>query len=101
MLKNKKGFTMVEMLIVIGIVALLLLLIIPNIAEKQKMINLKGCEALKETVTSQMYLYELKNGVLPNSIDDLVKEGFINNEQTKCKDNLSIIIENGQAKIKQ
>ena len=100
MLKNKKGFTMVEMLIVIGIVALLLLLIIPNINEKQKMINLKGCEALRETINSQMYLYELKNGSLPTNINDLVKDGFINEEQTKCKNNLSIVIEDGKAKIK-
>jgi len=89
------------MLIVIGIVALLLLLIIPNINEKQKMINAKGCEALKETISSQIYLYELKHGKLPSSTADLVKDGFINEEQTKCKNNMSIIIENGQAKIKQ
>ena len=100
LIKNKKGFTMVEMLIVIGIVALLLLLIIPNINEKQKMINQKGCEALKETITSQMYLYELKNGKLPTNINDLISEGFINQEQAQCKDNLSIAIENGQAIIK-
>ncbi|MDF9866849.1 competence protein ComGC [Bacilli bacterium PM5-3] len=100
MLKNKKGFTMIEMIIVISIIALLLLLIIPNINEKQKMINLKGCEALKETINSQIYLYEIKHNKLPTSTSDLVKEGFIKDEQTKCKNNLSIVIENGQAKIK-
>lgn len=91
---------MIEMLIVISIIALLLLLIIPNINEKQKMINRKGCEALKETINSQVYLYELKNNKLPDSVSDLVKGGFIKEEQTKCKDNLSIELKDGQAQIK-
>lgn len=100
LLKNRKGFTMVEMLIVIGIIALLLLLIIPNINEKQKLINLKGCEALKETINAQINLYELKNNKKPKTINDLVKDGFIKQEQTICKDNLKIVIENEEAIIK-
>lgn len=100
MFKNRKGFTMIEMIIVIGIIALLLLLIIPNISEKQKMINLKGCEALKETVNSQIYLYELKHNKLPKTMDDLVSGGFIKKDQDKCKNNLKIVISNGQAQIK-
>lgn len=100
MLKNNKGFTMIEMIIVISIIALLLLLIVPNINEKQKMINLKGCEALRETVNSQIYLFELKHNKLPKNINDLVKDGFLKNNQDKCKNNLKIIIKNGQAQIK-
>lgn len=91
---------MVEMLIVIGIIALLLMLIIPNINEKQKLINLKGCEALKETINSQISLYELKNNKKPKNINDLVKDGFVKKEQTICKNNLKIEIENDEAVIK-
>ena len=100
MLKNKKGFTMIEMIIVITIIALLLLLIIPNINEKQKMINLKGCEALKETINSQIYLYELKHDKMPKSINDLIKDGFIEKKQTQCKDGLKIVVEDNKATIK-
>ena len=99
-IRNRKGFTMVEMIIVISIIAVLLLLIVPNINEKQKMINQKGCEALKETVNSQIYLYELKHNKLPNNINDLINDGFIKKEQIKCKNNLSIEISNGQAIVK-
>ena len=91
---------MVEMLIVIGIVSVLLLLIVPNINDKQKMINEKGCEALKETITSQIYLYELKYDEMPSKIDDLVNKGFIKKNQTKCKNNKEIIIADGMAKVK-
>ncbi|MDR3215307.1 MAG: competence protein ComGC, partial [Bacilli bacterium] len=77
----------------------LLLLVIPNISEKQKLINMKGCEALKETINSQIYLYELKYDKKPTNINELVKNGFIKEEQTKCKSNQSIVIVNEEAKI--
>lgn len=99
MLRNKKGFTIVEMLVVIGVIALLLLLIIPNIAEKQKLINSKGCEALKETVNSQINLYELQHDKKPKDINELVKGGFLKEEQTKCRDNKKIVIKDEQALI--
>lgn len=91
---------MVEMLIVISIVSILLLLIIPNINEKQKMISEKGCEALKETITSQMFLYELKYNEIPKKIDDLINKGFINKEQSMCNNGKQIEINNGSVFIK-
>lgn len=99
MLKNRKGFTIVEMLVVIGVIALLLLLIIPNIGEKQKIINNKGCEALKETINSQISLYELQHNKKPKNINELVKEGYLKEEQTKCRDNKKITIKDDQAII--
>lgn len=92
---------MVEMIIVISIIALLLMLIIPNINEKQKMINMKGCEALRETINSQIYLYELKYNKKPTNINDLIKDGFIKKEQATCKNGIKIIIENEEAIIKE
>lgn len=91
---------MVEMLIVIGVVSVLLLLIIPNINDKQKLINDKGCEALKETITSQLFLYELKFNEMPNSVEDLISKGFIKKEQTQCKNNKQIYIEKGVVVVK-
>ncbi|MGL4383622.1 MAG: competence type IV pilus major pilin ComGC, partial [Bacilli bacterium] len=81
MLKSRKGFTMIEMIVVLSIISLLLLLIVPNINEKQKLINKKGCEALKETINSQIYLYELKHNKLPTTIQDLIDDSFIKEEQ--------------------
>lgn len=35
MLNNQKGFTLIEMLIVLAVISLLLILFIPNLAEKK------------------------------------------------------------------
>ena len=46
--EKKNGFTILEMMIVMLIVALLLLITLPNIQQKEKIIRNKGCEALLE-----------------------------------------------------
>lgn len=43
--RDERGFTLVEMLIVLLVVSVLLLLTIPNIVSQSKSINDKGCEA--------------------------------------------------------
>lgn len=45
-MEKKNGFTILEMMIVMLIVALLLLITLPNIQQKEKIIRNKGCEAL-------------------------------------------------------
>lgn len=43
-MEKKNGFTILEMMIVMLIVALLLLITLPNIQQKEKIIRNKGCE---------------------------------------------------------
>lgn len=45
-LKNEKGFTLVEMLIVLAVISILVLLIIPNALNILQTANEQGCEAL-------------------------------------------------------
>jgi competence protein ComGC len=44
-MKNEKGFTLIEMMIVMMIISILLIITIPNIAKHNSNINTKGCEA--------------------------------------------------------
>lgn len=46
----QSGFTLLEMMIVLSVVALLFLLTLPNIQQKEKIIEKKGCEALTSVV---------------------------------------------------
>ncbi|MBD1222742.1 prepilin-type N-terminal cleavage/methylation domain-containing protein [Virgibacillus halodenitrificans] len=46
MLKNNRGFTLIEMLIVLMIISVLIILIVPNLSGKSKQVHDKGCEAL-------------------------------------------------------
>ena len=45
---NKKGFTLLEMTIVILIISILFLLVIPNIKKTLTIVNDKGCKALEK-----------------------------------------------------
>ncbi|MFX3703648.1 competence type IV pilus major pilin ComGC, partial [Streptococcus suis] len=55
-----KGFTLVELLVVLGIISLLLLLFVPNLSQQTDAIQKKGDAAVVTVVESQMELYELE-----------------------------------------
>ena len=61
LLKNKRGFTLVEMLIVLVIVSVLSLLIIPNVMSTRSNIDEEGKYALNQLVHTQMNLYNFED----------------------------------------
>lgn len=77
MVKNQKGFTLVEMLIVLLIISVLIIVTIPNVTKHFASIDSKGCEAfvnkidmksnLKETL-----IYKQKNRITIASSDSKV-----------------------------
>ena len=69
--KMQEGFTILEMMIVLSIVALLFLLTLPNIQQKEEIIEEKGCEALTAVVDAQILLYEIDTLYTLTSIDQL------------------------------
>ena len=76
-MEKKNGFTILEMMIVMLIVALLLLITLPNIQQKEKIIRNKGCEALLEIVNSQIMLYEIDQLETPTSVQELIDFGYL------------------------
>ncbi len=65
---NDKGFTLLEMLIVMLVISILLLITIPNITRHHQAIQAKGCEGLKSMVSTQVMAYELEHdGKTPSS----------------------------------
>lgn len=95
---NHKGFTMLEMLIVLSVISLIFTLTIPNIQQRLGTIREKGCESLVEVVNANIIQYELDTGEVPSSIDELVEAGYLTEKQTKCMDGTEIVIEDGQAR---
>lgn len=93
----RKGFTLVEMLIVLAVIALLTVLTIPNISKYNKTINQTGCKAQIEVVNGAIAAYQLKMGYDPDSVEDLIQEGFITQQQCSCRSGESIYIDDGQA----
>lgn len=94
----KKGFTVLEMILVLTVITIVVLLTIPNISQKKKIINNIGCQALMEVVNSQILVYEL-DGKKVENIDQLVEAELLTPSQTVCPNGAEIEIVDGQAAI--
>lgn len=95
----KKGFTVLEMILVLSVISLIFLITLPNIQQKNKIIQNKGCNALVKVVDSQILLYELEHLETPTSIHDLIDEGYLDEGQNRCPNGDMIEIVDGQANV--
>jgi|SRR5690625_1169014 competence protein ComGC len=86
MLKSEKGFTLIEMLVVLMVISVLIILIVPNLNSNSENINNKGCEALTAVVQAQVDAYYIDEGRYPGSLQGLALAGYINDEQRQCPD---------------
>ena len=89
-IKNEKGFTLIEMLVVLMVISILLIITVPNITKNQSSIQEKGCEAFVKMVQSQVQAYQIDKNVLPTSISELASEGYI--KQTSCPNKSEVSI---------
>lgn len=95
----KKAFTLLEMIFVLSVISLIFMLTIPNIQKSLSLLHSKGCDAQLKIVDAAILQYQLEYQTIPYSIDELVSESYISQEQTKCQDNRSIDINDGQAYV--
>ncbi|HEL2592796.1 TPA: prepilin-type N-terminal cleavage/methylation domain-containing protein [Streptococcus suis] len=79
---KKKAFTLVEMLVVLGIISLLLLIFVPNLSKQKDAIQKKGNAAVIKVVESQMELYELEHDK-EATVADLQAAGYITEKQAE------------------
>ncbi|MFC2948183.1 competence type IV pilus major pilin ComGC [Virgibacillus sediminis] len=91
MLKNNKGFTLIEMLIVLTIISVLIILIVPNLTTKSDNIHGTGCEALVSVVESQVALYHLEKGSYPADLDALAQDDYITHDQKTCSNGEDLV----------
>lgn len=96
---KKRGFTILEMILVLSVISLVFLITLPNIQQKNKIIQEKGCEALLKVVDSQILLYELENLETPSSIQSLINDGYLEEGQQRCPNGKMIGIVDGEATI--
>lgn len=93
----KKGFTLLEMIFVLSVISLIFMLTITNIQKSLSILHNKGCDAQLKVIDAAILQYELEHQSVPYSIDDLISESYITENQSKCQDNRSIDIIDGQA----
>jgi len=97
--KKEHGFTLIEMLIVLLIISVLIILIIPNLTGKGKAVQSKGCDALKSMVQSQIVSFELAEGRLPSSLDELETKGYIEKGQKSCPNKAALGYDAASGKV--
>lgn len=75
---GQKGFTLIEMLIVLFVIGTLLLIIVPNLMSTGTDAQTLACDANKKIISSQVESYYLHNGhTYPKSVKQLYDEGYL------------------------
>lgn len=90
-IKNEKGFTLIEMLIVLLIISVLILVTVPNVGKHFKTIDEKGCGAFISMVQGQVEAYRVSEMKYP-TVTDLVDKGYLKNNETACPSGEKFVI---------
>lgn len=96
---NKKGFTLLEMTIVVIIISVIFLLSVPSIQKTLGVVNNKGCKAIEKVGDAAILEYKMEYGEYPQSVDDLVNAGLLNESQIECDGSKRMEIIDGEAFI--
>lgn len=95
MIRGEKGFTLIEMMIVLLIISILILVAIPNVTKHSKKVDEKGCSAYIAMVQSQVEAYKMDTNQYPSDLDELVSSEYFP-ETPKCPDGTVIAIKDGK-----
>jgi competence protein ComGC len=93
LVKNEKGFTLIEMMIVLLVISVLLFITIPNVTKQGTSINNKGCEAFQHMVEGQIEAYRMEHKKLPADLQELADAGYLNSEYQECPNGEALSID--------
>lgn len=82
-LKSQKGFTLIEMLIVMLIITVLIAIAIPNVSKQTTAVDEKGCTAFVQMVQGQVESYRMDKRSVP-SLTQLVSEDYLKADNQTC-----------------
>ncbi len=90
-MQNEKGFTLIEMLIVLLIISILILVTIPNVTKHFGTIDDKGCDAYLAMVQGQVQTYKIDHNKYP-TIEELKHPDYLNTTEVACPNGEAIAI---------
>ncbi|MDD6406414.1 MAG: competence type IV pilus major pilin ComGC [Lactobacillus equicursoris] len=90
--KKQPGFTLIEMVIVVAIIATLVLLISPNLLSQKEKADDRSKDAFVSTLQTQIQLYrEDHNNTVPTSFKQMTDEHYLTaDQQTKAEKDFTI-----------
>lgn len=89
--KNQKGFTLIEMLIVMLIITVLIAIAIPNVSKQTSSVDEKGCKAFVQMVQGQVESYRMDEKSIP-TVEQLVAGKYLKTTDTECPNGDAIAI---------
>ena len=95
--RRRSGFTLLEMSIVLFIISLLILIVLPNLAQQRRHANRVHGDAMVAVVQTQIDAYENEHGTNRVSYAQLQADDCLTKPQVARAQREQIVIANGKA----
>ncbi|AOV07845.1 competence type IV pilus major pilin ComGC [Sporosarcina ureilytica] len=92
---NQRGFSLIEMMIVLLIISVLILIAIPNVTKHSQKIDEKGCDAYIAMVQGQVEAYKMDTHQYPSDLATLADTEYFEGTP-QCPDGSDLKITNGK-----
>lgn len=77
---NQRGFTLVEMLVVLFIIGVIIAIALPNLKSAGEKAQARACQANRQLIGAQADNYYLEMGKYPANVAELKKRGYLRTE---------------------
>lgn len=82
-MKSQRGFTLIELMIVIAIIGLLIAIVIPDLLKTREQSEIESCKASLRGVQSALELYYTHYKYYPENLNTLILEGYLSENSDK------------------